>query len=346
MPQFSEFGLLANIAIFVAAAAVVWHAGFKISRYADIISSKTGVGHALLGFLLLGGVTSLPELAVTLTASIGGNPGLAVNNILGGVAMQVVILTIADFAVGRRALTSVVPDPVVLLQGSLNIVVLGLVAVAVVVGDTLLLGAGVWSWLILFSCVLSMWMLTQAEQRQPWLANIPEIKAKTKLKGVRKEPSTELRDAIGKACIAALAILAAGFVVTKTAEVIADQTQLGSSFMGAIFVAISTSLPEVSTVLSAVRLGLFTMAISDILGTNLFDVALLFIIDISSADSPVLDKVDQFSVVAALLGMLVTALFMVGLSERRDKTVFRLGIDSISVLIVYIGGVALLYSLK
>ncbi|MGE3917999.1 MAG: sodium:calcium antiporter, partial [Hyphomicrobiaceae bacterium] len=172
MPDFASFGLVANLAIFAAAAVIVWLAGFRISRYADEISARTGLSHALLGLLLLGGVTSLPEVAVTLTASLTGNPALAINNILGGIAMQVAILAVADFAIGRRALTAVVPDPVVLLQGSLNVVMLAVVSVATIVADVTVFGIGLWSWLILALFLLSLRMLATADQRQPWLANL------------------------------------------------------------------------------------------------------------------------------------------------------------------------------
>ncbi len=350
MPDLAEMSLAVNFAIFAAAAGVVWFAGYRIAHYADVISARTGLGHALLGLLLLGGVTSLPELAVTLTASLSGNPSLAINNILGGVAMQVAILAIADFYIGRRALTSVVPDSIVLLQGALNIVLLSIVAVATIVGDVALLGIGLWSWLILLLFLIAMRMLSLADQRQPWLANVGK-----KRDGDDQEPG-EAQDAarseaplssvIAKATAAGAIILVAGYFVSDSGEAIAEKTGLGSSFVGAAFVAISTSLPELSTVLAAVRLGFFTMAISDILGTNLFDVALLFFVDVASPGQAVIASAGRFASVGALLGILVTGLFLVGLAERRDRTVFRFGVDSLAVMVAYIGGLILLFSLR
>ncbi|MBU2531095.1 MAG: sodium:calcium antiporter [Alphaproteobacteria bacterium] len=349
MPSFTEFSLTINLLIFAGAAALVWFAGTKIARYADAISSKTGLGHALIGVLLLGGVTSLPEFAVTISASVTGNTALAVNNIFGGVAMQITILAAADFAIGRHALTSVVPNPVVLLQGALNIVVLSVITVGLVVTDYAVFGIGLWVWGATLIFLYGMWMLSQAEGRVPWQANMDEA-----LEGIvedaaadeeRVERST-LRKLIMRAALAGLAILIGGFLVAKTGEALAEQTGLGASFVGAVLVAISTSLPEVSTVLAAARLGLFTLAISDILGTNLFDAALLFAVDATDQGGAALNSVSDFSVVAALLGIVVTALYLVGLAERRDKTFFRLGIDSFAVVIAYLGGLALLYTLR
>lgn len=94
--------------VFVGAAAAVWVAGTRVSGYADVISQRTGLGQAIVGLVLLGGITSLPEIAASSTSALAGDAPLAVNNLLGGVAMQVAILAIGDLAVGRAALTSVV----------------------------------------------------------------------------------------------------------------------------------------------------------------------------------------------------------------------------------------------
>lgn len=103
--DFTRHPLWINLAVF-AAAAVVWLAGTKVSRYANTISERTGLGKAFVGLLLLGGVTSLPEVATVTTASLGGNAGLAVNNLLGSVAMNLVFLAYADLLAREGALSS------------------------------------------------------------------------------------------------------------------------------------------------------------------------------------------------------------------------------------------------
>jgi cation:H+ antiporter len=348
MTDFTTLPLVLNLAIFAGAAAFVWIAGTRISEYADAISAHTGLGHAFLGLLLLGGVTSLPEMAVSVSAAYSASPALAVNNILGGVTMQVAILALADFAIGRRALTSVVPNPIVMLQGSLNVLLLVFVPVGILVGDVSLLGIGAWVWAILGLAVFSLYTLSQSEGRKPWRAvNLNEKSPDDEAERSRSRRSNaSLSSILGKTTLAAAVILIAGFVIARTADAIAEQTGLGASFVGAVLVAISTSLPEISTVLSAARLGLYTMAISDILGTNLFDVGLLFVIDGVAPGEPVLNRVGTFSSVAALLGIAVTTLFLIGLAERRDRTILRMGIDSAAVLVVYFGGLVMLYGLR
>lgn len=355
MPDFAQMGLAMNLALFVVAAAVVWAAGARLSRYAEAISDRTGLGDAVLGVLLLGGVTSLPELAVSLTSASRGNAELAVNNLLGGVAAQVAILAVADFLIGRRALTSVVPDPTVLLQGALNVLLLSAVAMGIVVGDTSVLGVGLWVWGVLAIALYSIRKVALSAGRRPWRAvatrgsPAPEPERHGGGDG-GGEAGRKKHDGLGalaaKTAGVGFAILAAGYVVSRTAEAIADETGLGASFVGVFLVAVSTSLPEVSTVLSAVRLGLYTMAISDILGTNLFDIGLLFAVDLAAGGEPVLDRVGPFSAVGAVLGITVTALLLAGLAERSDRTILRMGTDSAAVLVAYVGGLVLLYTLR
>jgi cation:H+ antiporter len=125
---FDKLPLWTNIALFSVAAVAVWLAGTRVAGWADVIARKTGLGQAAVGLLLLAGVTSLPEIAVTVTAAVGGNAQLAVNNLLGSVAMQVAILAVADSLIGKDALTAVLPDPKVLMQIALNMLLLGVVA--------------------------------------------------------------------------------------------------------------------------------------------------------------------------------------------------------------------------
>jgi cation:H+ antiporter len=407
--QFSDNPLWLNLLAFAAAAAVVWFAGTNVSKYAQTISERTGLGAAFVGLILLGGITSLPEVAVTVSAGLTGNAALAVNNLLGGVAMQVAILAIADAFIGRDALSSIVVEPVIMLQATLDILLLFVIASGIAVGETAVVGVGVWSTGILLLYVLSVWLVSQYQGRRTWVprhaseaepadsADRPEERESNGDDGraalrrsferlereldarsggrrprgtpdIREpEPAEDaggssedeeeqreerndgrggLKKVILKTVAAGLAILAAGYVLSRTGEAIATQTGLGSSFAGAVLVAISTSLPEVSTVLSAMRLREYSMAFSDIFGTNLFDLALVFVVDAVYAGPPVLDEVGTFSLFAALLGIAVTAVYIAGLVERKDRTLARMGYDSLVVVLLYFGGLAVLYTLR
>lgn len=271
--------LAVNLLIFAAAACAVWIAGTKISVYADELAERFNFSHALLGLLLLAGITSLPEIATSFTAAHANHAPLAVNNMLGGIAMQVAVLAVADFFFGGRALTSVVPNPIVMLQGAFNICLLAFVAMAIIVGDVPFFGAGVWSWGIFAASAYSFIKISKAEQRLPWVINNPDDMAfgsSDKRESARSLEGDSSVWLISKIVISALVILLAGYTLATVGDVIARQSGLGESFVGFALMSAATSLPEASMVFACVRRGLYTMAISGILGTNPFNVALIF----------------------------------------------------------------------
>lgn len=344
----ADLAPLTNVAVFIVAAVVVWRAGIRVTGYAGAIQTKTGLGEALLGMLLLGFITALPELAVTITASWSGNAQLAVNNLLGGMALNVAILAAADAAVRREALTSAVASPTPLLQGTLLILLLAIVAGATLAGSVALGGIGAWSWLILAVYLLSLLLLQRGRGREPW---VPAERAAQPPGRPAAAPAARAEQrSLGAlaACTAAAAaaILAAGYALANTGEALAEQTGLGASFFGAVFLAVSTSLPEITIVFAAVRSGRYAMAVGNIFGANLLGLAMLFLVDAAYRDGPVLAQAGRFATFAALLGIAVTALFLVGLLERSGRRAGRMGIDSLLVLGAYGAGVAILYTLR
>ncbi|MCC2674114.1 MAG: sodium:calcium exchanger, partial [Ramlibacter sp.] len=134
--DFHDRSLGVNLAVFGACTIFVWIAGWRIAQYADRFASATGLGHAIVGMIVLAGLTSLPEMAVTFSAALSESPQLAANNLLGSIAMQIAILAVADAMIGRQALTVVAGNSLVLLQVTMNVLLLVLVALAIAVGDS------------------------------------------------------------------------------------------------------------------------------------------------------------------------------------------------------------------
>jgi cation:H+ antiporter len=330
-----------NLVIFAAAAALVWFAGTRIARYADAIAEKTGIGREVLGIVLLGGVTSLPELGVASTAALAGHPALSVNDLLGSAAINVVIIALADAALGRGAITSVLASPGVLLQGVLGIVLLCVVVAATMTAALPLAGASAWTWLLLAGYGAAVWIIARSHSKQAWSAA-----RRRRAPPVKSEPPGALRPLVVRTAAAGAAVLAGGFFLAKSGEAIAAQTGLGTSFVGAVLLAASTSLPEVSTVLAAVRLRRYEMAVSDVFGTNLFNVTIIFVVDLLYDGAPVLAEVGRFAGFGALLAIVLTAVYLAGMIERRDKTVLRMGYDSLAALVLYVAGIAVLYQLR
>lgn len=328
-------------AAFAGAAVVVWMAGTRIAGYADAIAEATGLGRAVLGMLLLGGVTSLPELAVASTAAIAGYPALSVNDVLGSAAINVLIIALADAVIGRDAITSVLASPRVLLQGVLGIVLLGIAAAATVSVPLPFLGASAWTWLLFAGYLVAIRIIARSRSADAWKPARPGKDAK---EGSRT--GAPLRPLIAKTAAAAAAVLAGGFLLTQSGHALAQQTGLGTNFFGAVALAGATSLPEISTVVAAVRLARYEMALSDIFGTNLFNVLILFIADLLYDGPPVLAEVGAFAGVGALIAIVLTALFLAGMIERRDRTVLRMGWDSLGAIVLYLAGLTVLFQLK
>lgn len=82
------------------------------------------------------------------------------------------------------------------------------------------------------------------------------------------------------------------------------------------------------------------LAIGDILGCNMFNTVLILECDALDGGGLVLREIERSSMVAALIAVLLTSFFLIGLVERRDKAVLRIGYDSIAVLVVYAAGMA------
>lgn len=334
------------IAVYLCAATIVWAAGGRIAGYADQISRRTGIGGAVVGMILLGAVTSLPEIAASATASVGGDAGLAVSNLLGGVAFQIVVLAIADAFLGKDALTSTVPNPSTILQGVACILLLSLAVSGTVVGDANAFGIGIWPVGIFLVYFGSMHLVRGQERDAGWMPD--RETSRDHPKGSHDGRASSQEKGIGsklatKTVVAAALILIAGYALTRSAEAIAGHTALSTNLAGLTLLAAATSLPELSTAIKAVRLHRYDMAIGDILGGNMFDITLILLVDVLYRGAPVLTEVGQFAGFAGLFGIALTSIYVIGMLERRDRTISRMGYDSLLVLLVYGGGVFLLF---
>lgn len=340
--NFGGLSLWINVALFAASAALVWGAGSRLARYADAIAERTGIGREFLGMILLGGVTSLPELAVATTATLQGAPTLSINDVLGSAGINIVVLALADAVIGRDALTSMQSSPGVMLQGVISIVLMSMIVGAGIVGDTPFFGIGAWSWLLLVSYILAVRLMSKSYANDAWRA----VRRRSEPQADDARKSAGSKALWWKTLAVALAILLGGFVLARTGQALAEQTGLGVSFFGAVFLGFATSLPEVSTVIAAVRLRRYEMAISDVFGTNLFNVTIIVLIDALHPGGAVLVEAGRFAGFAALLALVLSAIYLIGMLERRDRTVLRMGFDSVAVLLAYGAGVVVMHGLR
>ncbi|MCP4181831.1 MAG: sodium:calcium antiporter [Hyphomicrobiales bacterium] len=348
MPHF-PLPLPANIVVFLIAGAVVWMAGTRLVAYGDKLSDHFGLTRAFIGLVFLATVTELPEIVTTMTAAIAGNAQLVLGNMFGGITMQTAILAVVDLLFVRYALTNWPRKPTHALEAVLLVILLNIVLAVIFLGEFELfwgIGLGALSLAVLYPLVILL--LGHYDEQSPWLpVDLPKSdKHHDKLTSVLPLHELSTRTLVIRAGFISLSILIAGYITANQAEIIAEQSGLGYSFVGVALLAASTSMPELSTTIAAARMGAYTMAISNIFGSNLIMVALILPADIAYRSGPLLanaDKVAQFSIVT---GILVTTIYITGILIRSTPRLFGAGIDSLLVLVVYLFGLIAAYHLS
>lgn len=349
--MFTDLPLPLNLALFCVGAALIWWAGTRLERLTDAIAQRTGIGTAFAGLVLLAAATSLPEVATTITAVLRGNVELATHNLLGGVAFQVVVLAIADAAGRRGALTAFAPSFGLLVQGVALLLMLGTAVGGLVLAaraqPTLPLGPLT---LGLHPAVLLLPVLYFAAARATQRA---ETNPRWRAVGVSFDDDGRDRGRANQRGVRRLAlffvgfaavILVGGWLSATVADVMAAQSGLSSGFVGATLLAVASSLPEVSTTVAATREGNEALAVSNVFGSNSFDVALLAVVSLMAADAFGRGPLES-TVFMASLGAVLTCLYLWGLLARAQRSVGRVGVDSIAVVVVYLAGMGALYGL-
>jgi cation:H+ antiporter len=342
----SALSLPVNLALFLLAAAAVWRAGVRLTHCVDAIAERRGLDRAFMGFLVLATATQLPEIVTNSTAALRGAAGLVVNSMFGGISMQTAVLAVADLVAVRYTLTFLAESPFNLLQAAILVLFLALVLAVSVPGDVALLpGVGLGPLLLLALYLGAVYLLWRQQNGVSWQpAEVADEHGA--VAGNDDLEALPMASLVRRSLLAALVILLAGVVLVWTSEAVAAQSGLGTSFIGVTLLASATSLPELSTTLAAVRLGRHSMAVADVLGSNLIMVALLFPSDLLYRDGLLLDAIDPSARFALTLGIIVTSIYLAGLVLRRRQRVLGLGVDSWAVLVCYFAGLGVLYHLR
>ena len=341
--MFSGLGLAPLVLIFAVAAGAVWFAGIHLSSSTDVLDTRLGLGEALGGAILLAIATNLPEVAIVVSAALSHSLGIAIGNILGGIAIQTVVLVILDISIGREAaLTTRAASLVLGLEGLLVILVLAIsVMGAQLPGDALFARIEPAALLIAVFWVVGVWLVNRARHGLPWhdtTGTAPDGQEKPMghSKSVTDMTLARASTVFG---IGAAVTLAAGVVLEQSGEEIANHLGMTGVVFGATILAAATSLPEVSTGIAAVRLGDYQLAVSDIFGGNAF-LPVLFLLAGLLSGSAVLPQAQATDIYLTALGIVLTVVYLWGLVTRPNRQVWRMGIDSVAVLVLYAVGIA------
>jgi cation:H+ antiporter len=348
--MFGSLSLAILLVIFAGAATLVWVAGMRLSDTTDVLSVRLGLGEALGGLILLAIATNLPEIAITASAALSKELGVAVGNILGGIAIQTVVLTVLDvFGVrGREPLTYRAASLSLVLEGALVIAVL----TVAVMGSQLPTSFIVWrvdpsGLLIAALWIVGIWLISKARAGLPWheAGAAPggqkqphgHSRAKREAKAASKGEGTGR--AVAVFSVAAIVTLIGGVLLEQSGEAIATNVGMSGVLFGSTFLAAATALPEISTGLTSVRMGDYQLAVSDILGGNAF-LPVLFLLASLLSGVAVLPQAHDTDIYLTGLGILLTAVYIYGLIFRPRRRILRMGVDSLAVLCLYLIGVA------
>ncbi len=325
--------------LFLLSAIAIIISGTKLSDYGDIIGIKTGLGHALVGGILIAGATSLPEVVTSSTAAILNSPDISIGNVFGSNTFNLMILALVDLIHG--------PGPFLLRVNSKHILsaLLGILlsgfATLFILANYLtgfnieILGVGLGSIVIFITYLIGVRLIFRYERK----LNISEEEEEI------LEADVSLNEVIIKFSLAAIVIIVSGIVLSYAGDRIANETGLDQTFVGTFLVAAATSLPEVVTAIAAIKINAYNMAVGNVFGSNIFNMAIIVITDIVYRSGSVLAVVSLAHVVTALLGLILSSIVVIGLFYRSKKTFLTIGWDSISISLIYFLGVYLLFRL-
>jgi cation:H+ antiporter len=314
---------------FVLCAGAIGFAGVRLSRYGDAIAARTGLSRNWVGLILLATVTSLPELVTGLSAvTVADAPDIAVGDVLGACVFNLAILALIDILYRKDSLYQRLGQGHVVSAG-FGVILLAGAGLAVLLGARGMMPAvghiSVASVLLLGIYVAAMRTLYVMEQRH---------QARIETTG---PPGLPLKSALMGYGMASMVIVGAGIWLPIIGVELARLMGWSNSFVGTLFIALATTVPELATTWGAVRIGALDMAVGNLLGSNLFDVLLLTLDDVAYLKGPLYTQVSQVHAATAVTACLMTGIVTVSLASRPTRRVARVASwSSLALLALYL----------
>jgi cation:H+ antiporter len=330
--------MLLVIQIVICVILVIF-VGTWLSQSADILAEKTGLGRSWVGAILLAGATSLPELAVGISAVVVFNaPDLAAGGIFGSCLFNLFILALLDIFTGPSPLLQRAQISHALAAG-LGSILLGVAAAGILLAQSnnnLIFG-----WVGSPSIVLIVLYLVSARI----IARF-ELRRRTEVleREVVQYEHIKRQQAFLIFATLSVAIVVLGVWLASLGDLVATVTGLGQSFIGALLLAATTSLPEVVAGLAAIRLNAVDLAVSNVFGSNIFNMAILGVYDLAYFRGNLWSNVSSVHIFTAVVAMMMTSVAIVGLIYRAARP-SRLYItwDGLALILLYISGMYIIY---
>ena len=339
MIDFAALPLAANIAAFAATGVVIGLGGWRLARVAARVAKRTGLGEAVTGALFLGATTSLPGSVTSMSAAASGHAEIAVANALGGIAAQSAFLALADLAYPRANLEHAAASAANIMQGAMLVCLLALILIAMHGPPIAVWGVHPVSVLLPVAYVFGLRLVSAAHQQPMWQ---PEQTEETRA----DTPQPQLRfTGLARLWTEFLALAAlvgtAGWVLARSGIALSRQSGLSETAVGGVFTAVTTSLPELVTAIAAVRQGALTLAVSDIIGGNVFDTLFVAVSDLFYREGSILHAVGERQAFLVSVALLQAGVLLMGLVHREKRGIANIGFESVLVLGAYV--VAVVY---
>lgn len=318
---------------FLVCVGVIGIAGVRLSRYGDAIASLTGLSRGWIGLILVATVTSLPELVTGLSAvTVAAAPDIAVGDALGSCVFNLAILAMIDVTY-RKGSIYALAGPGHVMSAGFGVILLAGVGLAVLLtmqGMMPSLGHVSFASVAIFVMYLvAMRAIYLTEQR-----NTSTLAA--------AQSGMTLKAALMGYGVASAVIVGAGIWLPLIGVELARLMGWSNSFVGTLFVAFATSVPELATTWGAIRIGAIDMAIGNLLGSNLFDVLILAIDDFAYLQGPIYAHVSPVHAVSAISACLMSGAVIVALVYRPVSRVWHIASwASISLLALYLFNAAI-----
>ena len=256
--------------IYLVLASLVIFLSIKLSKYVDLLDKKTKIAGALLGGILLAGVTSLPELFTSLTGTIiVGKNDLVLGNIMGSDFFDIMIFGVVYFLFFKRFTEGKVGK-----QHYMSCLFTALMLIAVTIA------AFVFSW--------NGWLIGYFNPMSLVIIAIYVVSLILTPKTEEKEESEEVDDSLTvkqiwiRFTLASIVLIAASITVTIVTDKVVTGFNIGETFGGSLFLGVATSLPEVTATIALCKKKNFDAAYGDIIGSCTFNIIILALADAMS----------------------------------------------------------------
>ena len=327
---------------FALCSAVIVFCGANLSRYGDVLAEKTGLGRAWVGLVLMASVTSLPELITGISSvALAHAPDIALGDVMGSCVFNLAIIALMDMLHGPQPIFSKA-DHGHILSAGFGVVLIGIASVSILANNLIpsIGWVGLYTPAIIVIYVVGIRSVFLFEKKK--IAKFVDEMAEA----VHYKDVTT-KEAVIKYSVNALVIIGAATWLPFIGDRLATATGLGQTFFGSVFVAMTTSLPELVVSIAALRIGAADMAIANLFGSNMFNILILALDDLFYAKGPLLSHVSQSHPLTGFIAVIMTGIAMVSLTYRLEKKAFlRIGWDALALLLAYGANIYLLYRLR